>query len=128
MRYGLAEITLTAIEDFLRGPDVLADGGAETVSVVRKLWSEHPETTNHPAWAVPGIPDVAMPRTAAAGWPSMMRSVLAKRILRAVERDSRHLHYRPLVKGMGILNGLSPAAADRVLRRMRGETAAPRRD
>jgi galactofuranosylgalactofuranosylrhamnosyl-N-acetylglucosaminyl-diphospho-decaprenol beta-1,5/1,6-galactofuranosyltransferase len=89
MRYGLAELTLKAIEDFLRGPEVLDDGGAETVSVVRKLWSEHPETTNHPAWAVPGIADVAMPRTAAAGWPSMMRSVLAKRILWQLLRRSR---------------------------------------
>jgi galactofuranosylgalactofuranosylrhamnosyl-N-acetylglucosaminyl-diphospho-decaprenol beta-1,5/1,6-galactofuranosyltransferase len=89
MRYGLAELTLKAIEDFLRGPEVLADGGAETVSVVRKLWSEHPETTNHPAWAVPGIPDVAMPRTAAAGWPSMMRSVLVKRILWQLLRRNR---------------------------------------
>ena len=53
---------------------------------------------------------------------------LAKRVVKAVERDSRHVHYRPLVKGMGILNGLSPALADRVLRRLRGETAAPRRD
>ena len=33
-----------------------------------------------------------------------------------------------LVKGMGILNGVSPRAADRVLRRLRGPTAAPRRD
>jgi short-subunit dehydrogenase len=53
---------------------------------------------------------------------------LAVRIVRAVERDSRHLHYRSAVKGMGMLNGLSPAAADRMLRRLRGRTAAPRRD
>ncbi|MFP5363239.1 MAG: SDR family NAD(P)-dependent oxidoreductase [Thermoleophilia bacterium] len=52
---------------------------------------------------------------------------LAARIVKAVERDRRDLHYRPLVKGMGMLNGLSPAFADRVLRRLRGETAAPRR-
>jgi galactofuranosylgalactofuranosylrhamnosyl-N-acetylglucosaminyl-diphospho-decaprenol beta-1,5/1,6-galactofuranosyltransferase len=89
MRYGLAEITLTAIEDFLRGPEVLADGGAETVSVVRKLWAEHPETTNHPAWSVPGIPAVAMPQTPAAAWPSMVRSVLAKRILWQLLRRPR---------------------------------------
>ncbi|HVF77108.1 MAG TPA: SDR family NAD(P)-dependent oxidoreductase [Solirubrobacteraceae bacterium] len=53
---------------------------------------------------------------------------LAKRIIRAVERDSRHLHYRPFVKGMGIVNGLSPNSADRILRRLRGDSAAPRRD
>ena len=52
---------------------------------------------------------------------------LATRILAAIERDSRHLHYRSVVKHMGILNGLSPRIADRVLRRLRGDTAAPRR-
>jgi short-subunit dehydrogenase len=52
---------------------------------------------------------------------------VAARVVKAVERDSRHLHPRPLVKGMGILNGVSPAMADRVLRRLRGESAAPRR-
>jgi short-subunit dehydrogenase len=54
--------------------------------------------------------------------------VLAERIVKAVERDSRTLHYRPLVRGMGILHGVSPALADRVLRRLRGPTAAPRQD
>jgi galactofuranosylgalactofuranosylrhamnosyl-N-acetylglucosaminyl-diphospho-decaprenol beta-1,5/1,6-galactofuranosyltransferase len=81
MRYGLATLTLKAIEDFLRGPEVLDDGGAETVSIVRKLWAEHPETSNHPAAAVPGIPDVTMPRTADDGRPSLMRTILVKRIL-----------------------------------------------
>jgi galactofuranosylgalactofuranosylrhamnosyl-N-acetylglucosaminyl-diphospho-decaprenol beta-1,5/1,6-galactofuranosyltransferase len=81
MRYGLAALTIRAIEDFLRGPDVLADGGAETVAVVRKLWSEYAETANHPASAVPGVPAVAMPRAADRGNPSLIRSVLAKRIL-----------------------------------------------
>jgi short-subunit dehydrogenase len=81
---------------------------------IRTSLHDH-ERTRMPAWYRGGS-DAASP------------DVLAKRILRAVERDSRHLHYRPLVKGMGMLNGLSPAAADRVLRRMRGETAAPRRD
>jgi galactofuranosylgalactofuranosylrhamnosyl-N-acetylglucosaminyl-diphospho-decaprenol beta-1,5/1,6-galactofuranosyltransferase len=81
MRYGLATLTLKAIEDFLRGPEVLDDGGAETASIVRKLWAEHPETSNHPAAAVPGIPDVTMPRTADDGRPSLMRTILVKRIL-----------------------------------------------
>jgi galactofuranosylgalactofuranosylrhamnosyl-N-acetylglucosaminyl-diphospho-decaprenol beta-1,5/1,6-galactofuranosyltransferase len=89
MRYGLAALTIRAIEDFLRGPDVLADGGAETVAVVRKLWSEHPETTNHPASAVPGVPAVAMPKVPDRGTPSLMRSVLAKRILWQLLRKPR---------------------------------------
>jgi len=53
---------------------------------------------------------------------------LATRILRAVERDRRDLYWRAPVKGMGALNGISPYAADAVLRKLRGESAAPRRD
>jgi NADP-dependent 3-hydroxy acid dehydrogenase YdfG len=53
---------------------------------------------------------------------------LAVRVVRAVERDSRDLHWKAGVRGMGLLNGLSPRLADRVLRRLRGESAAPRRD
>jgi galactofuranosylgalactofuranosylrhamnosyl-N-acetylglucosaminyl-diphospho-decaprenol beta-1,5/1,6-galactofuranosyltransferase len=86
MRYGLAALMIRAVEDFLRGPDVLRDGGAETVAVVRKLWSEYPETTNHPASAVPGVPRAGMPRVSPGGKPSMMRAVLVKRILRQLQR------------------------------------------
>ena len=89
MRYGLAALTIRAMEDFLRGPDVLADGGAETVSVVRKLWSEYPETTNHPASAVPGVPAAGVPKASCPGKPSMMRAVLAKRILGQVRGRAR---------------------------------------
>ena len=82
-------LIIRAVEDFLRGPDVLADGGAETSAVVRKLWSQYPETANHPAIAVPGVPSVAMPRKSDPGMPSMMRMVLAKRILWQLLRRSR---------------------------------------
>ncbi len=69
-----------------------------------------------------------MPDWYRGGEKAATPEALAKRIVKAVERDSRHLHYRPLVKGMGMLNGVSPRAADAVLRRLRGPTAAPRRD
>jgi len=96
----------------------LAGTGVSVTTVypgeIRTSLHDH-EHTRLPAW-YRGGPDAASP------------DVLAQRIIKAVERDSRHLHYRPLVKGMGILHGLSPAMADRVLRRLRGETAAPRRD
>ena len=68
-----------------------------------------------------------MPQWYRGGPNAASAEALAARILTAIERDSRHVHYRPLVKHMGILNGLSPGIADRVLRRLRGETAAPRR-
>ena len=68
-----------------------------------------------------------MPEWYRGGPHAAPAEALAVRVLQAVERDSRHLHYRPVVKGMGILHGLSPGAADRVLRRLRGRTAAPRK-
>jgi galactofuranosylgalactofuranosylrhamnosyl-N-acetylglucosaminyl-diphospho-decaprenol beta-1,5/1,6-galactofuranosyltransferase len=89
MRYGLAALTIRAIEDFLRGPEVLADGGVETSAGVRKLWSEYPETINHPASAVPGVADVAMPKTADPGAPSMLGAILAKRIIWQLLRKAR---------------------------------------
>jgi short-subunit dehydrogenase len=81
---------------------------------IRTSLHDH-ERARMPAW-YRGGPDAASPET------------LAERVIKAVERDSRHLHYRPFVKGMAMLHGLSPGAADRVLRRLRGDTAAPRRD
>ncbi len=80
---------------------------------IRTSLHDH-ERGRMPEW-YRGGPDAASPEA------------LAKRILKAVERDSRHLHYRPFVKGMGMLHGVSPGAADRVLRRLRGDSAAPRR-
>ncbi|MEA2142615.1 MAG: hypothetical protein QOI64_1045 [Solirubrobacteraceae bacterium] len=68
-----------------------------------------------------------MPQWYRGGPNAATAEALAARIVSAVERDSRHLHYRPLVKGMGILHGISPGMADRVLRRLRGGSAAPRR-
>ena len=55
-------------------------------------------------------------------------SALAVRVVRAVERDSRDLYWKAGVRGMGLLNGISPRLADRALRRLRGESAAPRHD
>jgi galactofuranosylgalactofuranosylrhamnosyl-N-acetylglucosaminyl-diphospho-decaprenol beta-1,5/1,6-galactofuranosyltransferase len=86
MRYGLAALMIRAAEDFLKGPDLLADGGAETVAVVRKLWSSYPETANHPASGVPGIDEGARVKQAAGGTPSMMKAVLIKRLLRQLLR------------------------------------------
>ncbi len=89
MRYGLAALMLRAVEDFLLGPDVLADGGAETVSVVRKLWGEYPETTIHPASAVPGLSALDMQKASDPGNPWLIRTVLAKRVLWQLLRKVR---------------------------------------
>ena len=53
---------------------------------------------------------------------------LALRIVKSVQRDRRDLYWKAPVKGMGALHGISPRWADRALRRLRGESAAPRRD
>jgi galactofuranosylgalactofuranosylrhamnosyl-N-acetylglucosaminyl-diphospho-decaprenol beta-1,5/1,6-galactofuranosyltransferase len=89
MRYGLAALLIRAVEDFLRGPEVLADGGTATAAQVRKLWADHPETKNHPASSVPGVAAVDMRRTAPAGSPSMLRMVLVKRILWQLRERNR---------------------------------------
>jgi short-subunit dehydrogenase len=52
---------------------------------------------------------------------------LAKKILAAVERDERAVHYPPLVKVLGVAHGISPKASDAILRRLRGDSAAPRK-
>jgi short-subunit dehydrogenase len=52
---------------------------------------------------------------------------LAAAILRGVERDRRNVYHPPIIRLLG-LNGLAPRATDAILRRLRGATAAPRRD
>jgi short-subunit dehydrogenase len=54
-------------------------------------------------------------------------SKLAAAVLRAVEKDRRAISYPPFVRLLG-LNGIAPRFADAVVRRLRGGTAAPRRD
>ena len=48
-------------------------------------------------------------------------------MLRAVEKDRRSLAYPGFVRLLGI-NALAPRTADAIIRRLRGGTAAPRRD
>jgi short-subunit dehydrogenase len=52
---------------------------------------------------------------------------LAQRVVKAIENDERAVHYPPLVRALGIVHGLNPKAGDALLRRLRGESAAPRR-
>ncbi len=70
----------------------------------------------------------AMPAWYRGGDKAASPAALATRVIRAVERDSRALYWKWPVRGMGLLNGISPRVADGVLRRLRGVSAAPRRD
>jgi short-subunit dehydrogenase len=51
---------------------------------------------------------------------------LAAAVVRAIERDRRSVAYPRQVRLLG-LNGVAPRAVDTLLRRLRGDTAAPRR-
>lgn len=53
---------------------------------------------------------------------------LAEAMLAAVEADARALYHPRLVRVLGAAHGISPKLADRVLRVLRGGTAAPRVD
>ncbi len=70
----------------------------------------------------------SMPAWYKGGGRAAPAGALAERIVRAVEEDRRAVHFPPLVKLLGIVNGASPRAADAMLRRMRGSSAAPRPD
>jgi 3-dehydrosphinganine reductase len=53
---------------------------------------------------------------------------LAKLIVDAVENDRRAVYYPPIVRLLRIAHGISPRLGDRILRTLRGGTAAPRTD
>lgn len=72
--------------------------------------------------------ETAMPGWYRGGPRAAPAAELAKRVVKAVERDSRDLYWKGSVRGMSLLQGLSPRLADVVLRRLRGASAAPRRD
>lgn len=68
----------------------------------------------------------AMPAWYRGGPNAAPPEKLAAKIVDAVERDARSLHYPPLVRLLGALHNLSPRAADALLRRLRGSSAAQR--
>jgi short-subunit dehydrogenase len=53
---------------------------------------------------------------------------VADHLLRGVERDARAVYDPPAVRLLGAVHGVSPRLADRLLRVLRGGTAAPRTD
>ena len=53
---------------------------------------------------------------------------LAAKIIEAVESDQRAVYFPPIVRLLQLVHNVSPRAGDALLRRLRGGTAAPRRD
>ena len=55
-------------------------------------------------------------------------SELAGKVLDAIELDARAVYHPPIVRVLQVLHNVSPKASDALLRRLRGGTAAPRKD
>ena len=55
-------------------------------------------------------------------------SKLADKIVAAIEKDARSLHYPPIVRVLQVLHNVTPKGSDALLRNLRGGTAAPRKD
>jgi short-subunit dehydrogenase len=53
---------------------------------------------------------------------------LAQAIVEAVEKDKRAVYYPPIVRLLRVMHGISPQLSDRMLKAMRGRSAAPRVD
>lgn len=67
-----------------------------------------------------------MPQWYRGGPDAAPASELAAKVIEAVEADRRQLYFPPLVRALAAVNGVSPRLADVLLRRLRGNTAAPR--
>ena len=52
---------------------------------------------------------------------------VARRVVGAVERNRRTVHYPPAVRALGTAHGISPRLGDAILRGLRGRSAAPAR-
>lgn len=81
LQYGLAATVIKGIDDFLAGPEVLADGGQRVLTEVRELRRNYPETVKHDPTSVPGVPLRGEKIRRAAPDPSAFKAVLAKRLL-----------------------------------------------
>ncbi|MEI4281338.1 glycosyltransferase [Klenkia terrae] len=81
MQYGLAHTLIKAVEDFLQGPSVLADGGVAAAAEIRRERAAYGETVRHPAAEVPGLRAADISISSAAPPPRLKRLVLAKRVL-----------------------------------------------
>jgi short-subunit dehydrogenase len=69
----------------------------------------------------------AMPDWYRGGERAADAGELAQAVLRAVEKDQRAIAHPGFVRLLG-LNGIAPRLSDAIIRRLRGGTAAPRRD
>ncbi|WP_300013439.1 glycosyltransferase [Pseudonocardia sp.] len=89
MHYGLAVTLLTAVEDFLDGPDILRDGSADAAAEIRRIRSAYPETVLHPmADLTDDFREVQVVRD--AGTPTKQRLTWLKRVAYLVTDRAPH--------------------------------------
>lgn len=69
-----------------------------------------------------------MPDWYRGGPAAASADAIAAKIIEAVEKDARALHYPPIVRLLQVVHNVSPKAGDALLRTLRGGAAAPRRD
>ena len=69
-----------------------------------------------------------MPGWYRGGPGSIPAGRLAAKVIAAVEADARELYFPGAIRALGVLHGISPGLTDRLLRRLRGDSAALRRD
>ncbi|GHG05762.1 MULTISPECIES: glycosyltransferase [Amycolatopsis] len=81
MQYGLSATLIKAVEDFLKGPEILRDGGVEAMQEIRRIRENYPETKRHKAIDVPGIAssDIGIINTPPR--PTLQRVVLLRRVI-----------------------------------------------
>jgi galactofuranosylgalactofuranosylrhamnosyl-N-acetylglucosaminyl-diphospho-decaprenol beta-1,5/1,6-galactofuranosyltransferase len=92
MQYGMAATVIKAVEDYLEGPAVLADGGASAAADVRKLRAEYPDTIVHPASDLPELRGGRTQLVNAGDEPALMRLLLLKRLLQIALGRTVHRH------------------------------------
>ena len=92
MHYGLAATVIKAVEDFLEGPEGLADGSAAAAADIRRVRAAYPETVVRPMTELPElVPDFRDAQTArAANPPGNERLTWLKRaVYLAADRPGR---------------------------------------
>jgi short-subunit dehydrogenase len=70
----------------------------------------------------------AMPTWYRGGARAAAPEKLAEKIVAAVEADERAVYYPPIMRALRVLHNISPRGSDALLRRLRGDSAAPRHD
>jgi galactofuranosylgalactofuranosylrhamnosyl-N-acetylglucosaminyl-diphospho-decaprenol beta-1,5/1,6-galactofuranosyltransferase len=90
MRYGLAATVMKAVEDYLDGPKILADGGMAAAAGIRRLRAEFPDTVVHRVADLPDVRSGKVQVVKASSTPTMVRLVLIKRLLHLILGKTTH--------------------------------------